>query len=242
MPNPCFDLTFNIATLVPGSVHRSQSNSFSPGGKGINVARAAKTLGNSSQILVMLPEVEGEIYKKLLDSEGHQLTYQDIAGQVRHAILLNQNSPEANTVIVGKGPEMNSNDWQKFCDLVENLVQPNEIVVEMGSLPPNYPDNALEMLAQVIHSKGAKLLADTSPACLKTRGREILDFITPNLDEAEAFISNSSEAVYILSSEAIGMNKEEQNKFLNSTAIARLDELNQTVVGRAVPWRKAKKS
>jgi hypothetical protein len=35
------------------------------------------------------------------------------------------------------------------------------------------------------------------------------------------------------------MNKADQEKFLNSTAIARLEELNATVVGRAVPWQKA---
>jgi hypothetical protein len=35
------------------------------------------------------------------------------------------------------------------------------------------------------------------------------------------------------------MNKVDQEKFLNTTAVARLEELNQTVVGRAVPWQKA---
>jgi tagatose-1,6-bisphosphate aldolase len=39
--------------------------------------------------------------------------------------------------------------------------------------------------------------------------------------------------------EAIGMNKADQEKFLNSTAVARLEELNQTVVGRATAWQKA---
>ena len=41
--------------------------------------------------------------------------------------------------------------------------------------------------------------------------------------------------------EAIGMAPEEQKTFLTTTAIARLDELNETVVGRAVPWHKAGK-
>ena len=35
------------------------------------------------------------------------------------------------------------------------------------------------------------------------------------------------------------MNKADQEKFLNSTAVARLEELNQTVVGRATAWQKA---
>jgi hypothetical protein len=38
------------------------------------------------------------------------------------------------------------------------------------------------------------------------------------------------------------MNKADQEKFLNSTAVARLEELNQTVLGRAVPWNKAIKN
>jgi len=38
------------------------------------------------------------------------------------------------------------------------------------------------------------------------------------------------------------MSKEEQHTFLTTTAIARLDELNATVEGRATPWQKAKRA
>ena len=76
-------------------------------------------------------------------------------------------------------------------------MKPGEIVTEMRSLTPGYPTDALKKLADVVHGKGAKLLVDTSPACLKTRGDAIFDFISPNLDEAEALINDSSEAVYI---------------------------------------------
>ena len=106
-PNPCFDATFFVEELVPGSVHRSQKNSYTPGGKGINVARACKTLGEKPNLLVMLPRVEGDLYKELLGKDLENVSYQDINGGVRHAILINKENSTENTVIVGKGPDVN---------------------------------------------------------------------------------------------------------------------------------------
>jgi tagatose-1,6-bisphosphate aldolase len=95
-----------------------------------------------------------------------------------------------------------------------------------------------------VTERGCKKLADnlTVPWAVLSAGVAFDQFkkaiiMSTEVGGASGFIAGRS-----IWKEAIGMNKEEQNKFLNSTAIARLDELNQTVVGRAVPWRKAKKS
>ena len=198
-PNPCFDAQFWVKDLIPGSVVRSLENTYTPGGKGLNVAKVATTMGNTNfRLLVMLPKVEGSLFKELLAPEKYDVTYLDIEGGIRKAILVNKENSLENTVIVGKGPDMQNGDWDRYLSLVKELVRPGEIVVEMGSLASNYPSNAIEELAKIVHDKGAKLLVDTSPACFKTRGNSVLDFITPNLDEAEALINNTSGDVYVV--------------------------------------------
>ena len=67
----------------------------------------------------------------------------------------------------------------------------------MGSLPSNHPENAIDRLAQTINSAGGKLLVDTSPVAFKSRSKEVLDFISPNLEEAEAMISNKSGDLFV---------------------------------------------
>lgn len=187
-PNPCLDLTVWVERLSLGSVHRTTRNKTSAGGKGINVARASSALGHPGHLILMLPKIQGDLYKSKLDSENLNVSYIDVAGEVRTAIIVNQESHKDITVINGLGPEITVADWQKYCDFVEMQCQKNELVLLMGSMPPNIPRNGIDQLAKIIHAKGGKILVDTSPGSYKAVSNEILDFITPNLEEAEALI------------------------------------------------------
>ena len=119
-------------------------------------------------------------------------------------------------------------------DQKENLVVESAIL-----LNETKPD--LLKLEFPMSERGCKRLADslTVPWAVLSAGVAFDQFkkvITISCDAggASGFIAGRS-----IWKEAIGMNKADQEKFLNSTAIARLEELNATVVGRAVPWQKA---
>ena len=121
-------------------------------------------------------------------------------------------------------------------DQKENLIVESAIL-----LNETKPD--LLKLEFPMSERGCKRLADslTVPWAVLSAGVAFDQFkkvITISCDAggASGFIAGRS-----IWKEAIGMNKADQEKFLNSTAIARLEELNATVVGRAVPWQKAVK-
>ncbi|MEN9735768.1 MAG: hypothetical protein RL129_478 [Actinomycetota bacterium] len=197
--NPCFDATFWVKDLVPGSVVRSMKNTYLPGSKGINVARVGKTMGAKNvRLAVMLPKLEGEVFKELLALENHNVSYLDIDGEIRKAILINKENSLDSTVIVGKGSEIKARDWERFCEFVKSLVKPGELVTIMGSLPNNSPTDGLEQISKIIQQGGGVVLVDSSPASLKSHGNVILDFISPNLDEAEALINNTPDNVYLV--------------------------------------------
>ena len=194
--NPCFDATFWVPDLIPGSVIRSIKNTYTPGSKGINVARVRKIMGvTETRLAVMVPEIEGQLFKELLDKEELNASYLDIAGTVRQAILINKEGTSDSTVLVGKSSELSSEDWNRFCSFIKDLIKPDELVTLMGSLPINSPSNALEQMANIVHKIGAIFLVDTSPASMKTHGSSVLDIISPNLDEAESLINSSSNAI-----------------------------------------------
>jgi tagatose-1,6-bisphosphate aldolase len=119
-------------------------------------------------------------------------------------------------------------------DQKENLIVESAIL-----LNETKPD--LLKLEFPMSERGCKRLADslTVPWAVLSAGVAFDQFkkaITISCDAggASGFIAGRS-----IWKEAIGMNKADQENFLNSTAIARLEELNATVVGRAVPWQKA---
>jgi 1-phosphofructokinase family hexose kinase len=191
-PNPCLDITMWVNQLVHGSVHRAIKNETTAGGKGINVARACQTMGVNPHLLLMLPVQEGGFYRELLDSEGHDVEYLEVDGEVRKALIMNEESSPAITIFNGQGPAITEKKWDEYCITAATRTQPDEIVLMMGSLPISHPDNAIDQLAEAISKVGGKLLVDTSPSAFKSCKNEMLDIISPNLEEAEAMISNNS--------------------------------------------------
>lgn len=187
-PNPCIDLTIWVRQVLAGNVHRATKNETTAGGKGINVSRACHTLGVKPHLFVMLPKIEGDFYKALLKSEGHDVEYFEVEGEVRKAVIVNEEVSPAITVLNGLGPGITEVDWDSYCITISKKISSKELVLLMGSLPANHPIDAIDRLAQKIHKVGAVLLVDTSPAALTSRKNVLLDFISPNLEEAEAMI------------------------------------------------------
>ena len=202
-PNPCLDVTLWVNRLSLGSVHRASKNETTAGGKGINVARASASLGTPAHLILMLPTVQADLYKQRLAAEKIKVSYLDIAGEVRKAIIINQNEGTEITVVNGAGPDITVSDWDNYCELVIKNTSKDELVLLMGSMPSNSPQDAIEKLSKKIHAVGAQLLVDTSPASLKSRKSEILDFITPNLEEAEALISGDDGSLFVVNNENI---------------------------------------
>ena len=144
---------------------------------------------------------------------------------------------------------------QGIPSVIENLIYPlpnaepltdeqkeNLIVVSAILLNETKPD--LLKLEFPITERGCKRLADslTVPWAVLSAGVAFEQFkkaiiLSCDAGGASGFIAGRS-----IWKEAIGMSKVEQDKFLTSTAVARLEELNQTVLGRAVPWNKAIKN
>ena len=94
-----------------------------------------------------------------------------------------------------------------------------------------------------ITEAGCKKLADnlTVPWAVLSAGVAFDQFkkaiiMSTEVGGASGFIAGRS-----IWKEAIGMGKEEQTKFLTTTAVERLEELNKTVEGRARSWKEAKK-
>jgi tagatose-1,6-bisphosphate aldolase len=141
---------------------------------------------------------------------------------------------------------------QGIPSVIENLIYPlpnaepltdeqkeNLIVESAILLNETKPD--LLKLEFPITERGCKRLADslTVPWAVLSAGVAFEQFkkaiiLSCDAGGASGFIAGRS-----IWKEAIGMSKVEQDKFLTSTAVARLEELNQTVLGRAVPWNKA---
>jgi tagatose-1,6-bisphosphate aldolase len=142
---------------------------------------------------------------------------------------------------------------QGIPSVIENLIYPmpgqelsdkeKEFLITESAVLLNDTKPDLLKLEFPITENGCKRLANqlTVPWAVLSAGVAFDQFkkaiiMSCDVGGASGFIAGRS-----IWKEAIGMNQEEQRTFLNSTALSRLEELNQTIVGRAVPWRQAVK-
>lgn len=187
-PNVCFDVTVRLPALIPGTVMRATHTITTAGGKGVNVIRAARARGTTDARLVsFLPAEDGARFAELLSGEGTTLLSVPAEGQTRVATIFLEESGRA-SVINGRGPEISAAQWDALLALVRDNLQPGEVLVCSGSLPPGVPLDGYAQLVAVAHEAGGRAVVDAAPAALLPSLAERPDLVSPNLSEAEGML------------------------------------------------------
>jgi 1-phosphofructokinase family hexose kinase len=191
-PNPVFDRTITIPELIPGAVIRTVDVETTAGGKGINVARVLRSLGQPAPLLIPVGREDSPRYRALLAKEGADASIVDVAGPVRTAsIYLEQTQPRV-TVVNDAGTPMSNADWNTVHDAILSSVAAGDLVLIMGSFPPGLQPDALPTLVTAVRNRGARILLDVNPQWLAASLAAGPDVVTPNVDEAEAALDDSS--------------------------------------------------
>lgn len=185
-PNPVFDRTISLVELIPGAVMRTLDVELTAGGKGINVARALRALGTPASLILPVGVDDRQRYCDLLTAEGAQFTAVPVPGPVRTASIYLEQRVERVTVVNDAGHPMNEAAWHQVLDVVAEHLQPDDLVLCMGSFPPEFPAQGLIALIETVHQAQARILIDTVPNLLAAALPHHPDLVTPNLDEALA--------------------------------------------------------
>ncbi len=183
-----FDRTITITAMVPGAVMRTLSVDLTAGGKGINVARVLRALEDPAAMLIPVGVDDVERYESLLAREGADYTTVPVPGAVRVASIYLEQAVDRVTVVNDAGAPMKRADWDRVRGAARGLVSPGDIVLCMGSFPPELPAGSLGGLIDDVHAAGGRMLVDTAPEWLSEALTHGADVVTPNLDEAEATI------------------------------------------------------
>ena len=185
-PNPVFDRTVKVPRVSPGAVIRAQGAEVTCGGKGINVARALRSLGTPALLILPVGTRDQAAYQSLLDAEALSAQIIPVAGGVRTATILLESETDRVTVVNEAGEFEDPAQWPGVVEAVVTDTEPGDLVLVMGSLPVGLSADALTELVAGVHARGARVLVDTAPRWLEPVLGLAPDVIAPNLDEAEA--------------------------------------------------------
>ncbi|EFO80985.1 hypothetical protein OSCT_1148 [Oscillochloris trichoides DG-6] len=203
-PNPSIDRTMVFTDLHLGSVQRTDEVLVTAGGKGLNVARAALTLGQAALVCAPLGGHSGALLADLAAAEGMQGRWsQHNAGETRTCVLLVNRSGGDATALNEAGPILSGADWASFAGLVVEVAAQASLCLVAGSLPRGVAASQLGMLLHQLHAAGRRVIVDTSGAALqsaidarpygiKVNASElgaILGYAIPDVDAAKAAVT-----------------------------------------------------
>jgi 1-phosphofructokinase family hexose kinase len=194
-PNLTIDRTGTLADLRPGGVLRFSAMEVTPGGKGVNVARAARALGVPAVLVGFVPGRIGAAAADMIEAERLQLRAVPAPGEIRATTVIMEPSGRT-TVINEPGPALGPGEWDAYEAEIRAGLPGHRVLVCSGSLPPGAPPGAYGRLVEIARDAGVVALVDTSGAALEEALASRPDAILPNLGEAEQLLhGHSSEDV-----------------------------------------------
>jgi 1-phosphofructokinase len=196
-PNPSIDRTVTLASpLVRGAVHRVQSVSSEPGGKGVNVARALTLAGLDT--VAVLPATAGDPLLAALERTGVAFRSVPVAGAVRTNVAVTE--PDGTTTKLNEpGPQLDQPSVDNLTAAVVDHAATATWVILSGSLPPGMPGHWYADIVALLEPFDCKVAVDTSDAPLAALAeafdRAAPDLIKPNSEELASLAGVSAETL-----------------------------------------------
>lgn len=196
-PNPAIDYTVRLTELRVGEVLRTGPGAAVAGGKGGNVARAARCLGVDAAVLALTPQGGRERLEALYAAEGFALRSVPVAGEVRTCTAIIEDGGRV-TLLNEPGANVTDADWARLLDSVREhcatAEPPERLILCSGSLPPGAPIDGYAQIVRIGHEQGCEVIVDASREVLAHALAAGADLVSPNVSEAEAALSGSAEA------------------------------------------------
>lgn len=186
--NPAVDKTMKVPGFVIGQTNRGRMERLDPGGKGINVAQAAKQLGCPVVASGFLAGNNGRLISEALAAQGIVADFVHVPGETRVNLKIIDPVTGTETEINEPGFPVGAADLKKLEGKIEQLAGQCAVMVFSGSLPPGAPEDIYAGFLRVAKDRGVKTILDTNGAALQYGMAVRPDLIKPNRAEVEELL------------------------------------------------------
>ncbi|MDQ1589621.1 MAG: tagatose 6-phosphate kinase [Pyrinomonadaceae bacterium] len=165
--NLAVDHIVEVDDLRAGEVQRSRGARSMAGGKGVNVARVLKTLGERSLLLGFAGGRAGDLIESGLRAEQLASRCTRVREESRTCLIINDRRRCEQTVINAPGAAVAEAEWRDFEAAYTRELPGANLVVINGSLPPNLHADTYARLAMAARDAGRRVLLDCAGAPLR---------------------------------------------------------------------------
>lgn len=240
--NAAIDKTLEVPGLRAGQRHRSVDAATLPGGKGVNIARALKALGQPVIATGFAGGGTGTRIVQALTEESVLNDFVRIADESRTNTAVLDPTTGDSTEINERGPVVSDDEFALMLDRVRYLGRGAKMCILAGSLPLGVPADAYAQMVRELSRMGVETIVDSEGEPLRQATRAEPTVVTPNLVEAEGLAGyefsededtatavceisqmGPAEAIVTLSEGCVALFREGEEKRLVKATVPRQD-------------------
>jgi 1-phosphofructokinase family hexose kinase len=188
--NAAIDKTLEVPNFRLGRRHRSVEGRTLAGGKGVNVARAIKRLGQPVVATGFAGGATGTRIVEALTDESILNDFVRIREESRTNTAVLDPTTGEQTEINEPGPEVAPGEVELFVDKLLYLAQGAQLVVFAGSLPRGIEPDLYAHLVRELRRLGVTTVIDSDGEPLRLAARAEPAVVSPNELEAEELVGH----------------------------------------------------
>jgi tagatose 6-phosphate kinase len=181
--NPTVDKHYEVEKLIPGEAIRVRGNRQAAAGKGIQVAKVARLLGEEVIATGFLGGRNGEFIREALEKAGIRTEFVPVASETRTCVNIRDLSTGRITELLEEGASVAESAKADFSRRFGGLLSRCGIIAVCGSVPPGIDAQYVCGLIRTAKAAGKTVLFDASGELLAEGIKACPDLIKPNRTE-----------------------------------------------------------
>lgn len=186
--NPSVDKRYYLNSYQPNSVNRVTTCINSAGGKGLNVSRIARLLGEKVVATGILGGFNGKFIAAELKQLGIENEFVQTKTESRVCINIIHTSDHTQTEFLEPGEAVTEDVLSEFYDRYFHIIIHSDVIAISGSTPPGVREDYYKDLIACANRLGKKTLLDCSGKQLQNAIHSAPYLIKPNEDEIHTLL------------------------------------------------------
>lgn len=186
--NPSVDIAYQLDTFHLDTVNRVENVQKTAGGKGLNVTRVLKQIGEDVVATGFIGGEIGSYVKTQLTRNDIKNSFVEIGNETRNCIAVLHDGKQ--TEILEQGPTIQEHEAMNFIEHLEIILNNVDVVVISGSLPKGLASNYYVEIVELCKKRGVAVVLDCSGEALKNvlESQQKPTVIKPNTEELSQLI------------------------------------------------------
>lgn len=181
--NAAIDKRYVVEEYRPGQVNRVKECVYTPGGKGLNVAKAAAIAGAAVTATGLVGGYSGKYIEAALSPFAIRSEFYHLEAESRSCVNIWDEKNRQQTEFLEPGFAVSPDEFAAFSEKFRELVKTASVVALSGSAPRGLPQDCYRQLVEICREADKKVILDTSGTLLEKGLEGLPTMIKPNQDE-----------------------------------------------------------